>query len=597
MLGGYRYPIVGPVRFSLVPSTVTQLVLGEPTKDAHPGVSVVVWKDWSGGFGQELLETTQPVDRSSWSELNGSTKGHLVMPNLATQTAAGAAAAVGIINEYASVIYAAFGTDLRTYAVDTWTNVRTLAAAATDSINIYLGGTEYLVIAQGTDYDYWNGAAWARSTKDTRHLAFWDERLWGINFDGQLWWSTTLGTEVNDAQLQLPAGHVTSLFVARAADGELRIHCGTTKGLYVHDLDNKRFVETELVLPLHTQNGLGAKAWRSSIYFPAGLSLLQYVARGSEAVIRNIGPNRDGGVPTDRTGQIILTLGTVNELLAVVSGGASADASILAWDEKGWQCRWIDNGGFTISTAHVSNAYSSYRLWWAYNNRVYWMTLPREITNPEQLTGQTYQAGSLEHYTPWFDAGERNVNKTGIRILLEAGAGESSGSIATAYAVNGSSSYTALGSITSAGVGFTSYSFPNNTFPRAGVEFRSIRFRWIVTRGTTNTLTPDIRHVEFFFQKKLPPRWHFDIVVDLDRPEYGGLSREQRFDRLVSAIQSSTLLEFTFRNRDSNEASELDPYNYYVTVDHAEGQQFTGNEWTGKMALRLTEKSSVPTIL
>ena len=112
-----------------------------------------------------------------------------------------------------------------------------------------------MVIAQTTDYDYYDGSSFARSTTDTKYLAFWDERLWGISENGQLWWAFTPGTEVNDAQLQLENGAITGMFVGYDRQGNDIIYVSTTRGLFAHDLGNRKFVETRLRLPFHPGNG------------------------------------------------------------------------------------------------------------------------------------------------------------------------------------------------------------------------------------------------------------------------------------------------------------------------------------------------------
>ena len=614
-LNGIRYPIDGPVRVSMASTQAPRMLIGASTKDTHPDISVVVWDDFRGGIGIDVMDGIRDVDRAWWSELQWRQKGQLVLPPLVTATAASGVSGsfdVDTINEYQNVIYAAFGTDFRSYSStnDAWTSVRTLNGEATDSINIFMGGTEYLVVATTGEYDYYNGSSWARSSSQkTKYLAFWDDRLWGIDADGQLWWATTLGTEVNDAQLPLPTGNVTNLFVGRAPDGDLILYCATTHGLFAHDQQNARFAETELALPLHPDNGLGATRWRDATYISSGLPIHKYVNGANAAVITVMGPDRDHGLPTARRGRIKQLLPSVNDLLALVDATTAPSAlnahmsaapsnseviaedsgysHILGWDDMGWESKWVSAAETkAITTGHVSNAYNSYRLWFGQNERVYWMALPRDVNNPDQLTSQTYHAGTRDHELPWFDAGERHVEKLALRVILEVTGSSSNETVAVSYAINNSSSFTSLGTITSDGL--NTFPFPNSSTP-TGTLFRSIRFKLTLDRGSTATATPNVRMTEFHFMKTLPVRYGFVTTIDFRQGDYMGQSREEMFENLRSAVESGTLVEFTYRSRDADDAGTSNPYNYYVKARSAVGLERTGEDWSGLATVTLIE--------
>ena len=398
-LNGVLYPVEGPIKTSMASTQAARMLIGAASKDTHPDISVVVWDDFRGGVGVNVMDGIQDVDRAWWSELRLRHKGQLVLPPLITATAASGVTGsfeIGAINEYDNTLYAAFGVDVRTYnnTTDAWANVTTLSADATDSINVFLGGTEYLVIATTSKYDYYNGSSWTSRTKAVKFMAFWDDRLWGIDNTGQLWWSSTLGAETDDAKVQLPADSVTNLFVSRAPDGDLIIYCATTRGLFAHDHKNKRFRETELALPFHPDNGMGAVRWRDSTYFSSGLPIHKYVNGENSAVISVMGPDRDHGLPTNRRGRITQLLPSVNDLIALVDATTAPSAisvhltsgseviaedtgfsHIMGWDNMGWESKWVSaDETKAISTGHVSNAYNNYRLWFGQNEIVYWFS-------------------------------------------------------------------------------------------------------------------------------------------------------------------------------------------------------------------------------
>ena len=625
VLNDIRYPIKGPIRSGLVSTDALKIVTADHTRDSHPRLSVQSWENWQLGVGIDKFSGENPAHRRrAWdSDLQLRFDGHLVLPGLATLTAAGVAAEVGVISEYNNIIYAAYGTDLRSYSdtTDVWTNVRTLAGEATDEVNnVRLNSTVYMVIAQTTDYDYYDGSSFARSTTDTKYLAFWDERLWGISENGQLWWAFTPGTEVNDAQLQLENGAITGMFVGYDRQGNDIIYVSTTRGLFAHDLGNRKFVETRLRLPFHPGNGKGATTWRDSMYISAGLAVNKYDIDSSRATVDQMGPDRDDGLPTDRRGSIRQLVPSHNELLAVIDATAIASAGelflgsqqsssnsaaldpnqgfshIMGWDQLGWERKWLsedDTAG--ISWLHVSDAYNEYRMWWAQNQRVYHMQIPQNIINPVYVTSLPY-AASGGHETPDFTGWQSEVNKLAVRLRVEVSGTSSTETITMAFALNGSSTFTTMtsdhssevsssGTITSDGV--VTYYFSGASTPQ-GTEFRSIRFKASLARGTNTTLTPDILRIDFEWRKKLPALWGHQMTVDLSQ-EVSGQSREKMFENLRIAAENNVLSRFTFRNRDADDADNSNPWVYYVDVIGFEAVESTGNVWAGDFNLVVAE--------
>ena len=207
------YPITRPVQSALSSVYPPKLVIGDTDKDSGQGLSVLAMGDWREGIGLNKMKGAADVARAWWSTCQLRYQGHLVLPPLATTTAASGVSGdftIGAINELADEIYVAFGTSVRKFnnTNDSWgSSLATLPAVATDAINIRLGDTIYLVFATTGGYTYTsNGSSWTDDTKDAKYLAFWDDRLWGIDNTGQLWFALAVGTETDDAQLPLPDG-------------------------------------------------------------------------------------------------------------------------------------------------------------------------------------------------------------------------------------------------------------------------------------------------------------------------------------------------------------------------------------------------------
>ena len=671
-LNGVYYPLTAPVQSALASIYPGKVVIGDTSKDSQTRTSIVAWSDWRGGIGVDRMESAGDVNRAWWSDCQLRYKNHLVLGNLANQTdtighglaTAGDGTGIVAINEFKDKIYAVWngsaGQSPKMYVYNNtenyWWDGREEDQAigvsgsdsfgvpdqVTDSLNFRNSTNNYLVLAHydanGSGYSYAtvpsydgsNNANWANDATDTKYLAAWDDRLWGISYTGQLWYSVALGAEVNDAKLPLPDGYVTSLFVARDAGGEPILYAGTKKGLWAHDAANARFIKTEVEFPFHPHAGKGAERWRDSIYFPSGLGLYRYINGQNAAVLTVAGPDRDDGLPEGNRGTIMLTEGTHNELLVGVnaftapnitssdsipyqwrgagpSGHGSpvidpdtGSSSILGYDEKGWEAKWVGTtAGRPIDSMHVSNAYSdvneNYRLWFGYNDYVYYQKLPVDIINPSRVTEFEY-AESGVHETPWFNAGQSEVDKLALKLKVEAQDLSTTETVRVEYATDYSETYdvftnsagTDVSTITSTTLGATSGITTFTFGANAGTPFRAIKFKLALERtidaSTTDykKKTPDVVSLTLEWRKKLPAKWGHQARININKT-YKGKSPMDLRSSLVDAIESTTLVEFTFRD-DSGGTR-----NYYVDVTSASGIEYTGYDERGISTINLVE--------
>ena len=635
-LGGTYYPLARPVQSVLASIYPSKVVIGDTTKDSNLRSSVVAWSDWRGGIGVERMQGPADVDRAWYSTCNLRHRHHLVLPAKSTATAstdAGGSSITGIVSfiqDLGTVLYAGWATAPYYYseASDRWTRVTSSSSAysfpstPSDSITVRMGGTDYIVVAHTTGYSYFSSATTVTDkTTDAKYLAFWDDRLWGIDKSGQLWYTLTIaGTPVNDAKLPVQDDFVTDLFVGRDAGGEQILYAATKVGLYAHDVANARWVETQFQLPFHEYNGVGSVRWRDAVYNPSGLGIYKYINGNNNAVVTVMGPDRDDGLPATYRGTVKQLVGTHTELLAAVdattSPGAvsstsvphqygatagigahsspviaasSGQSSIVAWNDTGWETKWVSGAGAAgkaINTMHVTNAgKGDYRLWWGFDGKVYHQLIPFDVTNPSQLSAQDgtdyeYESSAF-HETPWFDAQQSDVDKLALKLKVEVEDASSNETVAVQYATDYSDSYTTMGTITSTGT--TTYTFGSSL----GTAFRSIKFKLTLSResGTTAAImkkSPDVVSLALEYRKKLDAKYGHSVEVSLNKT-YKGKTPKQLRSALVSAIESNTLNEFTFRD-DSDQAR-----NYYVDVTSATGIEYTGYDERGTSRITLVE--------
>ena len=643
-LNGVYYPTTRPIRSTLASIYPAKVVIGDTTKDSNLRSSIIAWADWRGGIGVNRMEGGD-TNRAWYSTCQLRYKNHLVLPGLATLSTSPnhglSDARIGAINTLADEVYAVWNGNVSetpklfkyNNPSDTWgsaLSTSSMVDQVTDSVVFTdAGGTTYLVFAHydtnGSGYTYSsNGSSWTTDSgsngdnvaRAAKFLTTWDERLWGITHAGQLWYATAIGTEVLDAVLPLPDGSVTGLFVARNAFGVPIIYAATTRGLFAHNADNSMWEETQMDFPVHPDNGKGTIRWRDSVYIPSGNGIYKYINGNNAAVITVVGPDRDDGLPSDKRGAIRYMAGSHNELLVGVDAQASpgsislasiayqwtshqgstviADDSgystILGYNDMGWEVKWqSDQLGKPLDSIHVSDAYEKYRIYWGHNNVVYFMDLPKDIINPSEVSEFAYALEGV-HDTPWFNAGQSEVDKLALTLRIEAQDLSSTERINVQYATdyNESSYTTAVATLDSTEMGATSGTYTYTFGSSAGTVFRAIKFKVTLNRdsatdtGLEKFNTPDVVSLTLEYRKKLTAKWGHTVDVDITNDYKGNTPKDLRA-ALVTAIESTSLVEFTFRD-DSGGTR-----NYYVDVIAAQGMEFSGHDERGSTTIQVVE--------
>ena len=616
-LNGNYYPITRPVQQVLASIYPAKVIIGDTTRDSQIRASVISWSDFRGGIGVERMEGAKDVDRAWWSTCSLRYKRHLVLPaktigGVANTDATGES--LDVIQEFDGELYCIYSSK-KVYKFNSGNDgfgsaLDTLPAVATDAIEVRMGGILYLVIACGDNYTFTSDASTftdaSSPVRPTKFLTFWDDKLWGIDNTGQLWYSIDLDTEVLDAKLPLPDGYVTDLFVARNASGNPVIYAMTKEGLYAHDFSESKFVETQLALPFHNENGKGSIRWRDSVYIPAGLGIYKYINGSNSAVVSVVGADRDDGLPSDNRGSIAQLLGTHNDLIALIDGTltpsnvdmfASGNESsvisdttgysaILGWNEIGWEVKWTAAGtdqGKKITSGYVTDvggnlsSTNPYRLYWGFDGDLYYQQLQSDVINPNQVVNYKYEddVDGL-HYTAWFSADQVEVDKLALELKVETDDCTSTQTVAVAYALDyDDSSYTSMGTITSDGT--TTYTFGSSL----GTAFRAIQFKLTLATDTQNA-SPDVVNMSLIYRKKLESKFGWSVNIDMNKG-YKGNSPKALRSNILSAIQSNTLLEFTFRDDTTTNR------NYYVDITSAQGLEHTAYDERGSTQLLLTE--------
>ena len=233
-------------------------------------------------------------------------------------------------------------------------------------------------------------------------------------------------------------------------------------------------------------------------------------------------------------------------------------------------------------------------MWWGHNDIVHFMDLPKDIINPSEVSEFAYALQGI-HETPWFNAGQSEVDKLALTLRIEAQNLTSTEKVKVEYATDYAESYTtAVGTLNStemasnAGGDGSSGTYTYTFGSSAGVAFRSIKFKLTLDRSTATSTglekfeTPDVVSLTLEYRKKITAKWGHTVDVDLTNEYKGNVPKDLR-SNLISAIESATLVEFTFRD-DSGGTR-----NYYVDVIGAQGMEFTGHDERGSTTIQGVE--------
>jgi hypothetical protein len=616
-INGVFFDIHGEVRGFPRSSYPDKIVIGDTDQDSQKDRSIVSWTDLRGGIGKYRSKGREDVHRAWYSTAQLGHDGHLVLPPLATTTAAiggsGDDSVVTII-QYRNGLYVDASGDVYVYdnIADSWgSSLHSLPTPSTDAIVVRMGGVVYLVFATSSGYTYFDGTTWTDDTEDMLYLAKWNDKLWGIDFTGRLRSSSSIGTWANDAILPLEDGQVTDMFVSRDASGNPIIYVASTQGLFAHDNENTVFLDTELGLPRHPDNGKGSIRWRGGIHMPSGLGIYDYRPDAQPASVRVIGPDLDDGLPADRKGKIVQLESSNNKLLAFIANnvattlttssitslGIFASASnsrgrgtvrprdlghslILGWSQIGWEVLWESaDDTEAITSAVVADAYGKHRMWWAQNQRVLYMDLPVDIINPTQVT--TFEYGTaFKHHTPWFTGNQSDVNKLALLLRVESTHPSTSETLTVGYRTNYSDgTFSDWSTITTSGE--TELPFPV-TGDAVGVEFRAIQFEVDGARGASNTnSSPDLIALTLEWIKKIPVRWSFTVDVFIRDTPHGKAKAVDQRAAITTALESNTLVKFQYGVDEVR--------TYLVRITAAPGIELTGKEQRGSISVTMIQ--------
>jgi len=328
----------------------------------------------------------------------------------------------------------------------------------------------------------------------------------------------------------------------------------TENALYAVDITNN---EIDILIDYshrsHSENGRGMVLHNSRLYIPMGDGgVLEYFWVGDHAEVREVGPNRDDGLPAARRGHALSGVG-IDRWVFFTYGGhtATTNASILALDLEDYSWHSI----YYESDANVELPFITGS---SENDDVVRLIFTEEAISPTSnpmhmlteilaspdsgVTIKRQSSGVLQ--LPTFDGGMPEVPTNFLEVVLEAeslSATTSGEWIDYDYGTNGAAyTTTDLGDFLS---GDKDLTFGSGL----GISAKTLNQQLTLHRGSTNTNTPLLRNLVLNYLKVPATRYIYRIVIDLEETARTyQITPEDVITNLQTVQDSVTMVSFKY---------------------------------------------------
>lgn len=586
LLNGGRYRLASPIAVRDVSPFPAKQVSGDFSKDSQQLRSVDVANDFGGGALLRHMDADAGVDR--WWDSTLETRQHKELrlraraipvvqdsfPNGGSYTGFAPIALADYIYNSAFVSERLFvlyrGIDPSTpgtyrLRVGKWGGAplnrfaQSLPSADEPTsvleFNVFtqvdVGGTAYLLVGHNNGYAYYRPTAVPQWTVHNAgsgypgmtHGVNWDKRFWMLHYgDHILKVTTDLETWTVRATLPYRLGPLSDLVVTYNQSQEPIITAVCEGGVWQYDALADTWMETSFQWPHFYKGGQSAITRQNKL--AVGINSMLFEWDGQSA--RSIGLDRDYGMPANRRGAMTNLADAFSYLLATLdlrAGDPSTTPSIMAYDGVGWHTVWVapaaTSAPDSIGCVKMTSIVEETRLWFGFQTTMYYIEQQPGVFNPYQVADTEYEEDGYL-IRPWFRT-SWPADKLALSVEVEATLPTPDENISIEYALNDDeANWTVLGVVHQSGVTYFSFN------AGYGVLWRSIRWRYVLRRGTVATNTPVLHSLVFTYKKVVPALYAFTFLLDLSQP-YDGLEPEALYRRLTDAVASGPLIPLQLR--------------------------------------------------
>jgi len=436
VLNGYAFKVVDArLQIQDLGTFPRKITIGDPTLDSQDFLSTWAISDLSGGHGLQEHTTDATVSRYRYATMDVSRpKMWTQRPKVNTETGTSAAFwPLGDLLYNGNVeMYGAFGTDLHVWneSSDAWTDTTSNLAAAPVNTGVAFAGTGTLrlfIPLGSTGYDTYTGTTHASvaasgSVPAAREFAVLGQLLVCLDTSNQLWWTTDGTTWTSYGADGKVDASLTAYRIREYRDHTDNpvLMLSTSGGVWLFDPSGPTLYRQDLQFPNHPDQGLALSVWRGTGYVSVGMGVHSWASH--TGTIDAMGLDRDEGLPYlyGYNSKIVDMAPAYNEMFALVQGSTSDSTrpSVHKWTGRGWHAVWEASGTATVTRLYVSQARSTYRIWWGGGNNSYTIELPRSFTNPKQMSYNL--SSNLLDTTGYIETGMSDMGMPGYRKIAHS---------------------------------------------------------------------------------------------------------------------------------------------------------------------------------
>lgn len=587
-LGGYRFRLADQIRRIDQERYPGRVITGSPAYSDESKASAWVIQDLSGGQGVYYMDPDTQQDRY-WFGVGIFHTYYFGHPPYAHDAGG---ADYTVLAEFENAIY---GANTKVYKRDdannTWIEKHSLLGQAVCWIEF--GGRLYIGCGSA-GYSYSDdGETWSDVVAAAISFTIWDGKLIKIDSTGAMSHSANGTSWTSLLTLPYPSGSYQKLFIYFNYNNEACIYVAHTRGFDWIDFTSAKSYPTGLILPKHPYGGKAAGVWRGDYaFYGAGLSAYGWTPGNA----RNIGLDRDDGVPSDMRGLLVDIASAHYALYAALDNTTASTPAlagrstrwhwnapkimneaigfsyIMEWTGSAWRAIWQSGDQAKSMRCLLLSDVYDYRLWWVADGHVWYMKRPLGVVDPKLVSTSEYddQATLL---TPWFQGKNAVDSKAALEVALTTEGLSATETLTVWYGLNGSESWTQIGI-------YSSNTIPSFLFSSgAGVEFERVRFKFQLDRlSGVITAAGWVIALKFRYRVALPKLKAWSARIDCTQ-EYAGLAPRKQIELLNSFSTSDVLTAFVY---------EYPEVTYYVETS-IQGRESAGRNKGGIFDVMLNE--------
>lgn len=518
----------------------------DPTVDLTGRTYVKLWIKHTvstliAGFFQLLLDDTaecdSPVETIDIPAMPGNTWTQVTLP-LANAAGCGAIASVGIKATLVGMQdgWSIYMDDIQGVTIGALGN-------PVDAVVVRDDTAAYLVISDASTAIYSStgeDASWAVLAGCKGPISPFINKLYSVdidgkyvrcspdkNIDGTPWVATFDITE--------DIGTVYGLFQGKnLADSTPALFVRSNKGLWSLDTTNEIAYRQEVNYPPLTNAGRAGMYWNANIYVSTGGGITKI----APSMATPIGPDMDDGLPSGYQGDVYDMIGVGPWIVYCVNGGTSDKSSIfkrhtnIGGNLQVYTTSAVDKA-ITCIHHSPSSMYTNGRLWFGEGTDIKYMMFPDTTSNVKQISTYEYVDDSDYFQLPIFRK-LAAINKVALGVAAITHSCDANEYVSLYYGLNGAAATTSLGNFATS---------PRPTIltfgSDLGTEFYRIQFAYKLIRGSTDTNSPELESLMFYWYPVISNLnvWTFRVRCTDRAADY-------TLDQLEAIRDTATLVKF-----------------------------------------------------